>query len=98
MATVTKKDLVTAVAEKCGCQQSLARDAVQTFLDRIIAELGNNNRIELREFGVFEVRVREAHEARNPKTKEVVQVPARAYVKFKAGLLMKDKAQAIVGM
>ena len=59
MATVTKKDLVTAVAEKCGCQQSLARDAVQTFLDRIIAELGNNNRIELREFGVFEVRVRE---------------------------------------
>jgi len=98
MATVTKKDLVAAVAEKCGCQQGLARDAVQTFLDRIIAELERNNRIELREFGVFEVRVRDAHEARNPKTKEVVQVPARASVRFKAGLLMKNKAQSIIGM
>ena len=97
MATVTKKDLISAVSEKCGCQQSTARVAVQSFLDQIIEELSSNNRIELREFGVFETRTRDAHTARNPRTKEAVSVPARASVKFKAGHAMKEKVQAVVG-
>ena len=94
--TVTKKDLVNAVAGSCDCQQSLARLAVQSFLDRIVAELSEGNRIELREFGVFETRVRDAHKARNPKTKEFVMVPPRASVKFKPGHAMKVRVQALV--
>ena len=97
MATITKKDLVSSVAEKCGCQQSTARAAVQAFLDQTVEELSKGNRIELREFGVFETRTRDAHSARNPRTKETVQVPARASVKFKAGHTMKDKIQVLVG-
>ena len=96
MATITKKDLICAVSEKCGCQQSAARLAVQSFLDQIIEELSTNNRIELREFGVFETRTRDAHMARNPRTKESVSVPARASVKFKAGHAMKQRVQAVV--
>ena len=98
MATVTKKDLICAVSEKCSCQQSAARLAVQSFLDQIIEELSNNNRIELREFGVFETRTRDAHMARNPRTKESVNVPARASVKFKAGHAMKQQVQAVIGV
>ena len=96
MATITKKDLVCSVADRCDCQQSTARAAVQAFLDQIADELSKNNRIELREFGVFETRTREAHSARNPRTKEKVMVPARASVKFKAGHAMKQKVQAVV--
>ncbi|MFH1732067.1 MAG: HU family DNA-binding protein [Planctomycetota bacterium] len=95
MATVTKKDLVCGVAEKCDCQQSIARVAVQSFLDQIVAELSRGSRIELREFGVFETRTRPAHTARNPRTKEPVSVPARASVKFKAGHAMKEKIQVL---
>jgi nucleoid DNA-binding protein len=95
MATVTKRDLVSAVAETCGCQQNTARDAVQALLDQIIEELSSGNRIELRDFGVFETRTRDAHQARNPRTRETVDVPPRASVKFKAGRVMKDKIQVL---
>ncbi len=96
MATVTKKDLVCALAEKCNCQQNDAQDAVQCFLDQIIDQLSAGNRIELREFGVFETRTRNAHKARNPRSKETVDVPARARVKFKPGCAMKEKVQVLV--
>ena len=96
MGTVTKRDLVCAIAEKCKCQQNTARDAVQALLDQIIVELSKGNRIELRDFGVFETRTREAHRARNPRTKETVAVPPRASVKFKAGRVMKDAIQKLV--
>ena len=95
MATVTKKDLVCAVAEKCDCQQNTARDAVQCFLDQVIHELGQGNRIELRDFGVFETRWRGGHRARNPRTKQTVDVPPRVSVKFKAGRVMKEKVQPL---
>jgi len=95
MATVTKRDLVCAVAKKCSCQQNMARDAVQSFLDRIIEELGQGNPIELRDFGVFETRTRSGHTARNPRTKETVRVPPRASVKFKAGRVMKQNVQGL---
>lgn len=96
MGTVTKKDLVSAVAEKCNCQQNTAHEAVQTLLDRIIHELSKGNRIELREFGVFEPRLRNKHEARNPKTKASVVVPSRASVKFKIGRAMRESVQQII--
>jgi len=96
MATVTKRDLVYEVAKKCNCQQNAARDAVQSFLDQIIEELQRGNRIELRDFGVFETRTREGHMARNPRTKAAVKVPPRASVKFKAGRVMRDEIQRLV--
>ena len=96
MATITKKDLVSGVAKKCDCQQNTAREVVQSFLDQIIGELSLGNRIELREFGVFEVRTRAGRNARNPRTREAVYVPPRASVKFKPGRVMKEKIQALV--
>ena len=64
---------------------------VQHFLDEIIAELGRGGRLEFRDFGVFEIRVRAARTAQNPKTLAKVQVPAKRMVKFKPGRLMRQK-------
>ena len=68
----------------------------QVGVDQIVEELSAGNRIELREFGVFETKTRGAHRARNPKTKESVSVPPRASVKFKPGHMMKQKVQVLV--
>jgi integration host factor subunit beta len=95
MGTVTKRDLVSGVAEKCKLHHTVAQDALESVLGQIIEELARGNRIELRDFGVFETRVREAHKARNPRTKESVDVPARASVKFKTGRVMKDSVQRL---
>ena len=59
------------------------------FLDEVIEELGRGNRLEFRDFGVFEIRERAARRAQNPKTLEQVEVPAKKTVKFKTGRLMK---------
>jgi integration host factor subunit beta len=69
---------------------------VQSFLDNIIEELGHGNRLEFRDFGVFEAKERAARTAQNPKTLERVQVPPKRTVKFKVGRLMKQKLQAAV--
>ncbi|MCK4851328.1 MAG: integration host factor subunit beta, partial [Phycisphaerae bacterium] len=66
---------------------------IQTFLDQIINELGKGNRLEFRDFGVFETKLRAARIAQNPKTLERVQVPPKRSVKFKTGRLMKMKLQ-----
>ncbi len=64
---------------------------LQMFIDEIITELGDGNRLEFRDFGVFECKVRAARTAQNPKTLERVQVPAKRTVRFKIGRLMKDR-------
>ena len=61
------------------------------FLDEIIGELTDGKRIELRDFGVFEIRKRAARKARNPRTGEVAHVPEKSVVVFKVGKLMKEK-------
>jgi integration host factor subunit beta len=61
------------------------------LLDRIVQELSQGNRIELRDFGVFEVKQRAARKARNPRTGEEAFVPAKNVVLFKVGKLMKEK-------
>ena len=66
---------------------------VQTFLDEIFAELCQDNRLEFRDFGVFETRTRAARIAQNPKTLERVHVPPKRTVKFKVGRLMKQRLQ-----
>lgn len=91
MATITKKELVSRIAEKTGQTKVITKDIIQFFLDEIIRELGNGNRLEFREFGVFEIKKRAARRAQNPRTLEKVSVPAKKIVKFKVGRLMKER-------
>ena len=89
MGTVTKKDLVDRIASQTDLKRSDVRDVIQAFLDNVINELGEGNRLEFRDFGVFEIRKRAARMAQNPRTLERVPVPARKTVKFKVGRLMR---------
>ncbi len=93
MHTVTKKELVDRIADKADTKRILVKEVVQRFLDEIIDELGKGNRLEFRDFGVFETKDRAERIAQNPKTLERVKVPPRRAVKFKAGRLMKIKLQ-----
>jgi integration host factor subunit beta len=90
MKTITKKDLVDRIAEQSGSKRVVVKRIIQRFLDEIVRELGDGNRLEFRDFGVFEVRARAARIAQNPKTMEKVQVPSKRTVKFKIGRLMKE--------
>jgi len=72
-------------------KQLMVKPIVQCFLDEIIAELAKNNRLEFRDFGVFEVKERAARTAKNPKTLKKIQVPAKRRVKFKIGRVMREK-------
>jgi integration host factor subunit beta len=94
MATITKKDLADKVAERTKTSQSTVKTVVQQFLDEIISELARNNRLEFRDFGVFEVREQAPRTAQNPKTLVKIQVPAKRVVKFKMGRIMREKVNA----
>jgi integration host factor subunit beta len=89
--TVTKKELVHRIADKTGVTKVVAKEVIQSFLNAIIDELADGNRLEFREFGVFESRERAARLAQNPRTLEKVPVPAKRIVKFKVGRLMRKK-------
>jgi integration host factor subunit beta len=91
MNTITKKDLVDRIADQTGCKRVTVKRIIQRFLDEIVEELGDGNRLEFRDFGVFELRERAARVAQNPKTMEKVHVPSKRTVKFKVGRLMKEK-------
>ena len=90
MATVTKKELIDKIADTTKQKRVIVKKIVQSFLDSIIGELGKGNRLEFRDFGVFEVKQRRARTAQNPKTLEPVHVPPKRTVKFKVGRLMKQ--------
>lgn len=89
--TITKKDLVNRISEETSQTKVVVKDILQRFLDHIIDELGQGNRLEFREFGVFEIKERAARRAQNPQTQEQVRVPARRVVKFKVGRLMRER-------
>ncbi len=89
MATITKKELIDRISEKTNNKRVVVKRIIQCFLDEIVDELGNDNRLEFRDFGVFESKRRAARVAQNPKTLERVQVPPKRTVKFKIGRLMK---------
>ena len=93
MHTVTKKELIDRIAERTNTRHVQVKKVVQHFLDEIVEELGRGNRLEFRDFGVFESRQRKARIAQNPKTLQRVQVPAKRTVRFKAGRIMKQKLQ-----
>ncbi len=91
MSTITKKYLIDRVAQSSNTTCTTVKPIVQHFLNEIVTELGKGNRIEFRDFGVFETKVRQARKAQNPKTLEPVDVPAKRTVKFKMGRIMKQK-------
>lgn len=91
MVTITKKDLIEAVSEQNDTNQNLTRDVIQKFLDSIIDELSQGNRLEFRDFGVFQVAKRAPRIAQNPRTLEKVKVPAKSIVKFKPGKKLKEE-------
>lgn len=93
--TVTKKELVARIADRTAQTKVIARDIIQLFLDEIIRELGKGNRLEFREFGVFEIKERAARRAQNPRTLEKVDVPAKRVVKFRVGRTMKERVGEI---
>ena len=95
MSTITKKDLIDRISDVTQAKRVIVKRIVQQFLDEVVAELAADNRLEFRDFGVFETRTRAAREAQNPKTLERVQVPAKRSVKFKMGRLLKEKLAKI---
>ncbi|MDP7029346.1 MAG: HU family DNA-binding protein [Phycisphaerales bacterium] len=98
MGTVTKKDLIDRIAFETGHRRADVKDVVQVFLNSVINELAEGNRLEFRDFGVFETRERAARVAQNPRTLERVPVPARNTVKFKVGRLMKMAVENAEGL
>lgn len=96
MRTITKKELVNRIAERSTVTKVVAKDIIQSFLDAIIEELANGNRLEFREFGVFETKERAARRAQNPRTLEKVSVPAKRIVKFKVGRMMRERVSGEV--
>ncbi len=94
MSTITKKELIDRIAESTQAKRVTVKNIVQTFLDEITRELCNNNRLEFRDFGVFETKTRASRIAQNPKTLNRVEVPAKRTVKFKMGRLMRENLYA----
>lgn len=95
MPTITKKVLIDRIADNTNYKKAVVGKVVNSLFDHIVEELGNGNRIELRNFGVFEIRTREPRMAQNPKTLEPVRVEKKKVVKFKVGRLMKSAVEAI---
>lgn len=89
----TKRDMVERVAEKVGVTGMQARQIVQATLDDLVQTLASTGRIELRNFGVFTVKVRAARKARNPRSGETVMIGERKVVKFKPGKVMESAIQ-----
>jgi nucleoid DNA-binding protein len=87
---VTKKEIVKKISEDIGLTQLKTKDIVQRTLDAIILTLVSEGRIELRNFGVFEVKRRAPRKARNPRTGDKVYVPSKNVVTFKPGKEMEE--------
>ncbi|MGI9472652.1 MAG: HU family DNA-binding protein [Rubripirellula sp.] len=90
---MTKKDIVRTISEEVGLTQQQTKEIVQKTFDAIIESLVRERRIELRNFGVFEVKPRAARKARNPRTGEQVDVPQKHVVTFKPGKYMEAKVR-----
>ena len=93
---MTKRDLVVRIAEEIGLTQNDVAAVVQRTLDYIADELAEGQTIELRNFGVFEVKVRKSRKGRNPnKPKDEVVIPERPVVKFRPGKELKSRVEKI---
>lgn len=89
--TIAKRTVAERIADRLGIGQAVALQVVQAFLDEMVVELAAGNRLEFRDFGVFETVERKPRTALNPKTLEKVPVDRKVVVKFKPGRLMKEE-------
>jgi nucleoid DNA-binding protein len=92
---VTKKEIVKQISERIGLTQLKTKEIVQQTFDAIVETLLEVGRIELRNFGVFEVKQRKARKARNPRTGDKVDVPPKNVVTFKPGKEMEEKVRKL---
>ena len=90
---MTKKEIVKTISEEIGLTQLKTKEIVQKTFDAIVETLVTERRIELRNFGVFEVKERAARKARNPRTGARVDVPAKFVVTFKPGKEMEERVK-----
>ena len=90
---MTKKEIVKTISEELGLTQLKTKEIVQKTFEAIIETLVEDKRIELRNFGVFEVKKRKARQARNPRTSEKVYVPEKYVVTFKPGKEMEQRVR-----
>ena len=92
MSNLTKRDLVMAISNETGLIQADVFAVIQKTLDHVTSALAQGKDVELRNFGVFEVRLTRARVGRNPNRPEIdVAIPSRATVKFKAGKIMRQR-------
>ncbi|HID76117.1 MAG TPA: integration host factor subunit beta [Planctomycetaceae bacterium] len=92
---MTKKEIVRAISEQMGLTQLKTKEIVQRTFDAIVDTLVADGRIELRNFGVFEVKRRAARRARNPRTGDKVEVPEKLVVTFKPGKEMEERVRQL---
>jgi integration host factor subunit beta len=92
---VTKKEIVKTISEEIGLTQLKTKKIVQKTFDAIVETLVEEGRIELRNFGVFEVKRRAARKARNPRTGDRVDVPEKSVVTFKPGKEMEERVRQL---
>lgn len=92
---MTKKEIVKTISEEIGLTQLKTKEIVQKTFDAIVETLVEERRIELRNFGVFEVKQRAARKARNPRTGAKVFVPEKFVVTFKPGKEMEEKVRQL---
>jgi nucleoid DNA-binding protein len=96
--TVTKKEIVKQISESIDETQLKTKEIVQQTFDAIVETLLRDGRIELRNFGVFEVKRRKARKARNPRTGEPVHVPSKNVVTFKPGKRMEERVSQMTNV
>jgi nucleoid DNA-binding protein len=92
---MTKKEMARAIADETGLTQGQVMEVIQRAFDGITETLVSEGRIELRNFGVFEVRRRKPRRARNPRTGDRVNVPAKMVVTFKPGKDMEQRVSKL---
>ena len=92
---MTKKEIVKTISEEIGLTQLKTKEIVQKTFDAIVETLVEEGRIELRNFGVFEVKKRAPRKARNPRTGEKVFVPQKFVVTFKPGKEMEERVRLL---
>jgi len=92
---VTKKEIVKTISEEIGMTQLKTKEIVQKTFNAIVETLVEEQRIELRNFGVFEVKKRAARKARNPRTGQRVDVPQKFVITFKPGKEMEEKVREL---
>lgn len=90
---MTKRGLAIKISEKTGITQSLVLKVIDELLDEMIETLSRGEGIELRNFGVFKVKLRKERTGRNPRTGEAVPIPPKKIAYFKAGKILKVKVK-----